>query len=212
MPRVAALLGVGQISDVMAVGVGVPFPPAGLCQQRHRHRGSAGGQHRRGDGAHGLVSAGRAPAARRAIEARSVEVDAADAHPLRLALGGQRRPAGSADARRAWSPAAGRWPAPRTSSCCTSWPMRWGGGGRFARGGGCRLRAERAAGRPDRQDHRAGAVRRARHLRRHPASDRHQGCAHHRRRSTRTARRRSSRSPISAWWATCSRSCRSWSG
>src|SRR5690606_31176212 len=29
-------------------------------------------------------------------------------------------------------------------------------------------------------------------------------------RSTRTRRRRSSRSPTLAWWATCSRSCRSW--
>ena len=34
---------------------------------------------------------------------------------------------------------------------------------------------------PDRQDHRAGTVRGGRHQRRHPASDRHQGRRHHRR-------------------------------
>ncbi len=40
---------------------------------------------------------------------------------------------------------------------------------------------QRAAGGPDRQDHCARAVHRHRHFRGHPASDRHQGCPHHRR-------------------------------
>ncbi len=36
MPRVAALLGVGQVSDLMAVDGPAPVPPTGLCRQRHR--------------------------------------------------------------------------------------------------------------------------------------------------------------------------------
>src|SRR5690606_2184725 len=54
-------------------------------------------------------------------------------------------------------------------------------GRRLARRGGRRLRAERTAGRPDRQDHRPGAVRRGRHQRRDPAPHRDQGRRHHRR-------------------------------
>ena len=46
---------------------------------------------------------------------------------------------------------------------------------RLARRGRCRLRAERLPGRPDRQDRRPRAVCRDRHLRRHPASRRHEG-------------------------------------
>ena len=48
---------------------------------------------------------------------------------------------------------------------------------RLARRGRCRLRAERLAGRPDRQDRRAAAVHRRRHLGRDPAPGRHEGLA-----------------------------------
>ena len=69
---------------------------------------------------------------------------------------------------------------------------------------------ERNAGRPDRQDHRPGAVRRHRHQRRDPAPDRDQGRRHDRGDQQGCARRRSSRSPTSAWWGICSSCCRSW--
>ena len=46
---------------------------------------------------------------------------------------------------------------------------------RLARRGRCRLCAERLAGRPDRQGRRAGTLYRGRHLRRDPASRRHEG-------------------------------------
>jgi electron transfer flavoprotein alpha subunit len=46
---------------------------------------------------------------------------------------------------------------------------------RIARCRRCRLCAERLAGRPDRQGRRAAALHRGRHLRRHPASGRHEG-------------------------------------
>ena len=83
------------------------------------------------------------------------------------------------------------------------------GGRRLARRGRRRLRAERPAGRPDRQDHRPGGVLRDRHLRRDPAHDRHQGRAHDHRdqQGRRSADLRES--PMSASSATCSRSCRS---
>ena len=55
------------------------------------------------------------------------------------------------------------------------------GAGRQPRRGRRRLRAERLAGRPDRQDRRAAAVHRRRHLRRDPAPGRHEGLQGHRR-------------------------------
>ena len=72
-----------------------------------------------------------------------------------------------------------------------------------------RLRAERLPGRPDRQGGRARALHRRRHLRRHPASRRHEGLARSSSPSTRTTRRRSSRSPTTASSPICSRRCRS---
>ena len=82
-------------------------------------------------------------------------------------------------------------------------------GRRLPRGGRLRLRAERLAGRPDRQGGGARALHRRRHLRRDPAPRRHEGLARSSSRSTRTRRRRSSRSPTTASSATSSRSCRS---
>ena len=52
---------------------------------------------------------------------------------------------------------------------------------RIARRGRCRLCAERLAGRPDRQGGRARALHRLRHLRRDPAPRRHEGLQGHRR-------------------------------
>ena len=83
------------------------------------------------------------------------------------------------------------------------------GGRRFARGGRRRLCAERLAGRPDRQGGRARPLHRCRHLRRHPAPRRHEGLRKSSSPSTRTRRRRSSRSRITASSAICSSSCRS---
>jgi electron transfer flavoprotein alpha subunit len=53
---------------------------------------------------------------------------------------------------------------------------------RQPRRGGCGLRAERHAGRPDRQDRGAGALHGLRHLGAHPAPGRHEGQQGHRRR------------------------------
>ena len=55
------------------------------------------------------------------------------------------------------------------------------GAGRQPRRGRCGLCAQRLAGRPDRQDRRAAAVHRLRHLRRDPAPGRHEGQQGHRR-------------------------------
>src|SRR5262249_10912738 len=54
------------------------------------------------------------------------------------------------------------------------------GGGRFARGSRCRLCAQRLAGRPDRQGCGARALHRSRDFRRDPASRRHEGFESHR--------------------------------
>ena len=80
---------------------------------------------------------------------------------------------------------------------------------RQPRGGRRGLCAQRLSGRPDRQDRRARSLCRGRHLRRDPASGGDEGLARPSSPSTRTRTRRSSRSPTSAWSATCSRSCRS---
>ena len=71
-----------------------------------------------------------------------------------------------------------------------------------------RLAADGSADRQLRPDRRAAALRRARHLRRHPASRRHEGRHARSWPSTRIRTRRSSRSPTMASPAICSRSCR----
>ena len=111
------------------------------------------------------------------------------------------------------SPAAARWGAARTSRDARAARRRARRrDGRLARGGRRGLRAERLAGRPDRQGRRARPLHRRRHLRRHPAPRRHEGLARPSSPSTRTRRRRSSRSPTTASSATCSRCSRSSSG
>jgi hypothetical protein len=82
--------------------------------------------------------------------------------------------------------------------------------GRQPRRGRRRLRPQRLAGRPDRQDRRAAAVRGLRHLGRHPAPGRHEGQQGDRRDQQGSPRRRSSAWPTTASRPTCSRPCRSW--
>ena len=83
--------------------------------------------------------------------------------------------------------------------------------GRGARGVASHLRCRVAAdGAPDRQlrpDGRAEAVRRGRHLRRHPARRRDEGRTHHRRDQQGRRRARSSKSPTTASPATSSKCC-----
>ena len=43
LPRVAALLGVGQLSDIMAVESAIQVPSSDLCRQRDHHCRSAAG-------------------------------------------------------------------------------------------------------------------------------------------------------------------------
>ena len=80
---------------------------------------------------------------------------------------------------------------------------------RDPRGRRRRLVPLRGPDRPDRQDGRAEALPRGRHLRRDPAQGRDAELREHPRRSTRTRTRRSSSSATSAWSATCTRSSRS---
>ena len=81
-------------------------------------------------------------------------------------------------------------------------------GRRLARGRGRGLAAASLPDRPDGPDHLAQALPGLRHLRRHPAPGRHADLQGHRAPSTRIPRRRSSRSPTTASWATSSRCAR----
>ena len=168
MPRVAALLDVMQISDISAVVSRRHVRAADLCRQRARHGAVEGpdqghhrarhrlragrGERRRGadrddrrrPGAAGLSRV----RARRTVEIGAAGTDQRADHHFRRArhaVGRQFPPAGE-----------GRRQARR-------------GGRRVARRGRCRVRAERLPGRADRQDRRAGAVYRGRHLGRDPA-------------------------------------------
>ena len=210
MPCVAALLGVAQVSDVMAVEDSAHLQAPDLCRQRDHHR-----RRRRPTKPWSPPCAprrGRPPAAAAApaIEAVSVDASTADAHALRRTAAGQERsprPAERAQGRL-------RRPRARLGRCVLDhlFAGRQDGrrGRRLARRGRRRLRAQRIAGRPDRQDHLARAVRRDRHFRRDPAPDRHQGRGHHRRHQQGRRRADLRDRRLSAWSATCSRSCRSW--
>ena len=73
LPRVAALLGVGQVSDVMSVLDAVSIQAADLRRQRDRDRARARrATRRRRDGAHRVVCGAPAVAARAARRSRSV--------------------------------------------------------------------------------------------------------------------------------------------
>ena len=81
--------------------------------------------------------------------------------------------------------------------------------GASPRRGRCRLHAERSSGRADGQGGGAGAVHRRRHLRRHPASCRHEGLQGDRRHQQGCRGADLPGRRLSASSATCSPSCRS---
>ena len=176
-----------------------PAMPSLPWKQRCR----AGGCH----GAHRVIQRGRGDRQCRLRSSCDAAGPGRHPHALRRGVGPARRPSGPADrptrgVRRPRAGQRGEIPADLPAGGCTGRSRR-----RVARRGGCRLRAQRPAGGPDRQDHRAGAVHRTGHLRRHPAHDRHQGRPHHRRDQQGSPTRRSSRWRILAWWPTCSRRC-----
>ena len=106
MPRVAALLGVGQVSDIMAVEGSHALQAADLRRQRHAHRRGARRRRRGGDGARRLLRGGRAGRQRRDREGGRRRAPAR-AHALRLALQ-CRRPAARTCRARARVVAGGR--------------------------------------------------------------------------------------------------------
>ena len=117
-------------------------------------------------GAHRLVRGAPAGGGAAPIEKADGERALADAHALRIACrAAKTRPPRPADrhARGLRRPGARQ----RRELQDPLQPRRQArrGGRRLARGGRCRLRAERDAGGTDRQDHRARAVHRGRHLR-----------------------------------------------
>ena len=209
MPRVAALLDAPQVSDVMSIESATRF-------RRPIYAGNAITTVEVAAGTK-IVATIRTASFEAAAGGGSAKVEpltpaaALPAHTrfVSLAAAGGDRPdlqsATQGDLRR---PRARRAPMPSRSSTPGRQDRRRRR--RLARRRGCGLRAERHAGGPDRQDHRARAVHRHRHFRRDPASHRHQGCAHHRRDQQGCARRRSSRSPTLESSATSSPSFRSW--
>ena len=155
MPRVAALLEAPQVSDIMAVESATRF-------RRPIYAGNAIlTVEARADAQASWPRCARprsrrpAAAAARAIEKAGGRRHAADAHALRVRVGSQERPPGPADrrARGLRRPGARQ----RRELQDPLQPRRQARrrGRRLARRGGRRLRAERPAGRPDRQDHRA---------------------------------------------------------
>ena len=192
MPRVAALLDTAQVSDIMAVESPTRF-------RRPIYAGNAiltvefeGGAKVVGT-VRCSVFRGN-PGWRLGAHRESLgECRAAHLYPFRIGVGRQERSPRPADrlARRLGRPGAGQ------RGCLQDplQPRRQAGRRRGGLTCRCRrrLRAQRAAGGTDGQDHRARAVHGDRHLRRHPTSDRHQGRQAPSSRSTRTAKRRSSR-------------------
>ena len=180
MPCVAALLGVAQVSDVMAVEgahtfkrpiyagnaiITVEAPQGTTVVATVR---TASFRPRRGGGSAPVEAASvdaTLPTHTRFVELAAGKSDRPDLQSATRVVSGGR---GARQRRELQDHLQPRRQARRR-------------GRRLARRGRRRLRAERPAGRPDRQDHRAGAVRRHRHLRRDPAPDRHQGRRHDRR-------------------------------
>ena len=166
MPRVAALLDAPQVSDIMAI--------------ESRRRASSGPiyagnaittvevagavRDRRHD-SHRVVRGGR----RGGTAQRGIEGERGRHCPrTRVSSASRRRAATAPTCRAPPRVDLGRTRA-RELGCVQDHLLARGqarrGRRRFARRGGCRLRAERHAGGPDRQDHRAGALHRDRHLR-----------------------------------------------
>ena len=172
-PRVAALLDVMQISEIMSVEGERYLHPPDLCRQRHRHGRSRRTPRRSSPCAARPSRRPRARAARR----RSKQVDAGgDAGKSQLRLGRSvEERAARADQRQDH-----RLGRPRASARGDQFHALLDPARRQARrrrrreprGGRRRLCAERLPGRPDRQDRRPGSLHRDRHFGRDPASRR----------------------------------------
>ncbi len=181
LPRVAALLGVGQISDVLAVVGPHRFRRPILRGQRSRHGDGGPARARRRDGAARVVLGRRQRARRHPIDATRARRRGADPYAVRRAPRQRRNAAGSQTAGRVVS-----------------------GGRALGSAQGFQLVAELAdvLGAPLGASRAAvdsgfvandlqvgqtgkiiapGALRRRRHLGRHSARHGHQGCAHDRR-------------------------------
>ena len=173
MPRVAALLDVMQISDIIKVIAPDTFERLDLCRQRGADRALEGqdqGHHGAhldvpGDGRRRFCAdrgSGRGGRSRHlhlrrrgAVEIGAAGTDLGEDHHFR-------RPGHAEPGELHQIYRAGRRQARRRRR-------------RFARRGRCRLCAERLAGRPDRQGGGARALHRGRHFGRDPASRRHEG-------------------------------------
>ena len=173
MPRVAALLDVMQISDIIKVIAARHVRAPDLCRQRDPDRAFEG-QDQGHHGAHldvpgdgrGRVRPDRGGGGcgrsrhfhlrrRGTVEIGAAGADLGQDHHFRRP--GDAKPGELHQVYRAGRRQAGRR------------------GRRFARGGRCRLCAERLAGRPDRQGGGARALHRGRHFGRDPASGRDEG-------------------------------------
>src|SRR3984957_4431698 len=180
MPRVAALLGVAQVSDLMAVEGAYKF-------RRPIYAGNA------------IVTVEADPARKLIATVRVASFQAApsggsaavESKTLNVTLPTHTRyvgaKSGSTD-RPDLQTAARVVSGGRALGSAENFKLlfsladKLGRGGRcIARGGGRRVRAERNAGWPDRQDHLARAVYRDRHFRRDSTSHGNQGRPHHRR-------------------------------
>ena len=198
MPRVAALLDVMQISEVIKIMAAGYVRAADLCRQRHpdgaldRCQEGHHGAHRHvpGNRRRHLRRADRAGGGRGrprhfrlcrrgALEIGTAGTDLGKDHHFRRP--GDAKPRELHQVYRA-----GRRQARRGGRC-------------LARGGRCRLCAERLAGRADRQSGGAGPLYRRWHLGCYPAPRRHEGFRKSLSRSTRTRKHRSSRLPTMDW-------------
>ena len=120
MPRVAALLGVPQVSDLMAVEGAYRFRRPDLRRQRHRDGGSRSCAQARRDRARRLLRGGRERRQRRRSNPRRSSV-ALPSHTRYVgAKIGLDRSARICRPPRGWCPAAARSAARRTSSCCSA--------------------------------------------------------------------------------------------